>query len=75
LPQVVSALLVVPALLSSTPERLLPVFFVSWMLLPQEPVEDRSSQPTDAKETVLVCITSLHRFCSFILIISSKMRA
>ena len=26
------------------------------MLLPQEPVEDRSSQPTDAKETVLVCI-------------------
>src|SRR5260370_1939770 len=29
---------------------------VSRMLLPQEPVEDRSSQPTDAKETVLVCI-------------------
>jgi|SRR6266853_2840329 len=26
------------------------------MLLPQEPVEVRSSQPTDAKETVLVCI-------------------
>ncbi|SRR6266566_3072872 len=40
----------------ATPESESLLFFVSWMLLPQEPVEDRSSQPTDAKETVLVCI-------------------